>query len=141
MSPGFPVVPDQEQEITPDRTSDHGDWLGGPRSFAWAWGLPIAVLVAAGVLDPVPRTLTAAGALTWMGAACLANAFRCGRMHCYFTGPFFLAMAIATLLHGFEIVWLGPQGWRLLGFTTGVGGGALWFLPEVIFGKFKGRKT
>ena len=123
------------------RNSEHGDWAGDLRGFALAWGLPIAVLLVAGIFDPVPRTLIAAGALTWMGAACLANALRCGRMHCYFTGPFFLALAVATLLHGFEIVWLGPQGWRLLGVSTAIGGVALWCLPELILGKFKGRKT
>ena len=49
-------------------------------------------------------------ALAWMGAACLANARRCGRMHCFFTGPFFLAMAALALAVGLDIVSLGAAG-------------------------------
>ncbi len=116
------------------------DWVGDPLSFALAWGLPIAALIGAIFLDPVPKTVTSVVALTWMGAACIANAARCGRTHCYFTGPFFLVMAVAALLHGFEIVGLGPNGWRWLGIATGVGGGLLWCLPEMIWGKFITRQ-
>ncbi len=37
----------------------------------------------------------------------MANALRCGRLHCYITGPFFVAMAIVTLLYGLGAVPLG----------------------------------
>jgi hypothetical protein len=75
-----------------------------------------------------------------MGAACILNALRCGRLHCYLTGPFFLLMAAATLLHGFEILWLGPNGWLWLGLTlVVVGGGILWYLPERLWGKYSSR--
>ncbi len=40
-----------------------------------------------------------------------------------------------------EIVGLGPIGWRWLGIATGVGGGLLWYLPELAWGKFTGRET
>jgi hypothetical protein len=32
-----------------------------------------------------------------MGVACIVNALRCGRVHCYLTGPFFLLMAVIAL--------------------------------------------
>lgn len=74
-----------------------------------------------------------------MGLACLANAHRCGRIRCRLTGPFFLAMAGATLLHGLDILWLGPNGWIWLGVLLVVGGyGVLWLLPELIWGKYLG---
>ncbi len=121
----------------------HGrkDWVSDPRGFALAWGVPIAALIGAIFLDPVPKTVTWVVALVWMGAACIANATRCGRTHCYVTGPFFLIMAVAALLHGFEIVGLGPGGWRWLGLATGVGGGLLWCLPEMTWGKFIGQRA
>src|SRR3989442_15948432 len=37
-------------------------------------------------------------AFTVMGIACVVNAVRCGRVHCYFTGPFLLLLAAASLL-------------------------------------------
>ena len=112
------------------------DWVGSTRAFTLAWGLPIAAFVAATFVGPSVKTVIWTAALIWMGAACLANARRCGRTHCYFTGPFFLLMTIPVLLHGFGIVSLGPTGWRWLGMTVGVGGGGLWFLSELIWGRY-----
>ena len=114
------------------------DWAGGTKSWALGWGLPIAALVAAAPLAGLAKTLVWVAALTWMGAACLGNALRCRRLHCYFTGPFFLVMALAALLHGLEMVWLGPEGWRWLGITVAVGGLALWRLPELVWGRYAG---
>ncbi len=37
------------------------------------------------------------GLLTFMGVTCLVNARHCGRIHCYFTGPFFLVLAGVAL--------------------------------------------
>ncbi len=64
------------------------DWAGNTGAFALAWVLPVAAMVAA-VFAPAPiRTVIWVVSLVWMGTACLANASRCGRLHCYFTGPF-----------------------------------------------------
>jgi hypothetical protein len=114
--------------------------VAGARSYTLAWGLPSAALVAAVFMAPATRTLVWTGALAWMGLACLANALRCGRLHCYLTGPFFLFMAGASLLHGLGILWLGPRGWLWLGLTIVVGGfGLLWYLPERLWGKYARR--
>jgi hypothetical protein len=72
-----------------------------------------------------------------MGVACIANAARCGRTHCYVTGPFFLAMAIVTFLYGVGIVRLGTNGWNVIGLTILVGAIALSCLPELFFGKYR----
>ena len=118
------------------RTPKSKDWVGNRRNFWIAWGLPTAALLAAIFVAPPIKTLIWALALVWMGAACLANARRCSRTHCYFTGPFFFLMAVLTVLHGFEIVWLGPNGWTWLGVTIFLGTGALWIVTERLLGKF-----
>lgn len=77
-----------------------------------------------------------AGGLGWKGIACLVNAARCGRTHCYFTGPYYLGLGLVTVLHGLQIVWLGAYGWLSLGIAIVVGGGGLWYLTEKSWGKF-----
>ena len=125
--------------MSPEPTKETGqqDWVASSRAYIIAWGIPTAALVL-GILLPTPaRTIIWSTALIWMGAACILNALRCGRLHCYLTGPFFLLMAAATLLHGFEFLWLGPNGWLWLGLTlVVVGGGLLWYLPERLWGKY-----
>lgn len=91
--------------MSPEPTKETGrqDWVASSRTYTIAWGIPTAALVV-GILLPAPaRTIIWSTALIWMGAACILNALRCGRLHCYLTGPFFLLMAAATLLHGFEV--------------------------------------
>jgi len=51
-------------------------------------------------------------AFTWAGLACVVNAKRCGRFHCHFTGPLYLALGTTSTLIGFgvldmEWVWIG----------------------------------
>ena len=40
--------------------------------------------------------LIRAAACVVMGLACLVNAARCHRLHCYITGPYFLLLAVAA---------------------------------------------
>ena len=129
--------------MTDAPVGSRNDWVGSARGFALAWGLPIAVLVAAIWTEPPAKTWIWTVALVWMGAACLMNARRCGRTHCYFTGPFFLTMAVVVLLHGYQIAWLGAAGWRWIGISIAVGGVGLWCLTEQIWGKFSspGKRT
>ena len=72
-----------------------------------------------------------------MGTACIANAVRCGRWHCYLTGPFFVAMAIVTLLYGLGAVPLGANGWNLISLTILAGAIVLCCLPELFLGKYR----
>ena len=74
-----------------------------------------------------------------MGVACIVNAPRCGRVHCYLTGPFFLLMALIALSYGLGILNLGGNGWNLLGLMTLIGAIALWCLPEMLLGKYRQR--
>lgn len=104
----------------------------------WLPAIAIAVAGSSGFGDGW-RTIIWTVALTIMGAACVANARGCGRVHCYMTGPFFLVMALVTLLYGFGFVPLGRNGWNLIGLTILVGGVALCCLPEIFFGKYRKR--
>jgi len=46
------------------------------------------------------------------GVACLVNARRCGRLHCFYTGPVYILAALASLLYGLGILPLGKHGWN-----------------------------
>lgn len=113
------------------------DLLRDGRSIVLFWGIPIVAMVVSIALPHPAKTVIWIIALIWMGAACLINARRCGRTHCYYTGPFFLLMTIPVALHGFEVVWLGPEGWKWLGLAIGVLGGALWCTTEKFMGSYR----
>jgi len=75
-----------------------------------------------------------------MGVVCIVNALRCGRVHCYLTGPFFILIALVALSYGLDILRLGGNGWNLLGLIALIGAIALWCLLEMFLGKYrKGR--
>ena len=75
-----------------------------------------------------------------MGSGCLANARRCGRLHCYVTGPFFLLVAGVSLLHVVEILDLSTVDWAIAGWTVGGLAVALTVIPEMFFGKYARKK-
>ena len=104
------------------------------------WKLPVAVLVASALfgLAAPARGVIWALAFATMGLGCVRNAVRCGRLHCYFTGPLFLGLAAASLLHGTGMVELGPNGWSGIGGVALVGGIGLTVLPERLLGKYAG---
>lgn len=77
--------------------------------------------------------------LVWMGIACLKNAWRCGRTHCRFTGPFFLVMAALVIGYGSGRLQLGPYGWVIIGATTFIGNALIWWGSEGPLGKFARR--
>ncbi len=74
-----------------------------------------------------------------MGSACGLNAWRCGRLHCYFTAPFLFIMAVAALLLGFGVFGHRSEAWNALGIVLVVGVVVLTWLPERVFGKYRRR--
>lgn len=63
-------------------------------------------------------------ALVVMGTACLVNASRCDRLHCYLTCPVFLIAAALSMLHGLHhtsVSWNWIGGGVLLGWLLGYG--------------------
>jgi len=110
------------------------------RVFLLYW-LPAIAMVAVGPL-PISsswRAVVWTVALATMGAACTVNALRCGRVHCYLTGPFFLLMALVALSSGLGILHLGRNGWNLLSLIILIGAIVLWCLPEMFLGKYRQR--
>lgn len=95
------------------------------------------MLILAGVLWPQARLWVWTPALLAAGAACVVNAARCGRLHCYFTGPLFLLAATGTFLRGLEIVSIP---WRWIGWSL-VGGTLFAFIPEWVVGKYAKLKV
>lgn len=115
--------------------STKSDWADNWRSFALLWGLPALAMVMAGYLEPVGRTVVWTASLVWMGIACLANARRCHRTHCRFTGPFFILMALAVLAYAGGFLPLGSNGWSILGIATLAGTLSIWWASERVWGK------
>lgn len=105
----------------------------------FVWWIPTAILLAAAFSISSSLVVIWPVVLTWMGGACLVNARRCGRRHCYVTGPFFLALAIVSLLYGLGVLHLGRHGWQTLAAVLLVGSCALTCLPEWIWGRYVGK--
>ena len=116
-------------------SSKGGDLAGRCGSFFFAWGLPF-IGVLASAATGFHLELAWPVCFGWMGAACLLNARKCGRLHCFLTGPLFLAAAMASVLHGFSLVDFGAHGWEWIGNTALIGGLLLTWLPEKIWGTY-----
>ncbi len=75
------------------------------------------------------------GSFFWMGLACVLNARRCRRRHCYYSGPIFIAGGVGVLLIGFGVVSLGSDGLIIIVWGT-LALALLTYLSELIFGKY-----
>jgi hypothetical protein len=78
---------------------------GGRGVFLWC--LPIAAVVV-GCLWPTIRVWLWIPAFLVMGMGCLANVIRCGRVHCYLTGPLFLLAGVYLVLAEIHLVPMHP---------------------------------
>ncbi|GAM97412.1 MAG: hypothetical protein R3C31_10340 [Hyphomonadaceae bacterium] len=84
-------------------------------SFLGIWIAPIVCAGLVTVFAPEPpwaAPIAWTAAFSWMGGACLLNARRCGRLHCYFSGPILLVGALAALAAG--VVDFGSHGLILI---------------------------
>ena len=100
------------------------------------WGVPHICFFMGIFTNPAFRTILWSSSLFIMGTACLINAFRCGRFHCYFTGPFYLLMAALSLLYGLGFLEFGALGWVWIGVIVVVVAPILIGLPERLYGKY-----
>ncbi len=104
------------------------------------YGVPWIVMQLVGNLSN--SALAVAG--TWaagfavMGTACVVNALRCGRVHCWFTGPWFLLAAAVTVLRYMGVVEIS---WSTIINAGPAGALLLFFVPEYIWGKYFGKKA
>jgi len=112
------------------------DWLANTRTSALAWWIP-QVAIAASLLVPVTaRTTIWVIALIWMGTACILNARRCGRTHCHYTGPYYLAMIALVLLLASGVAPAGIYGWFGLAILIIAGSKVIWWGAERAWGTF-----
>jgi hypothetical protein len=134
--PGQPIVLRHAERRVTDKggsTNGRADWARGVRG-CLTWGIPLALLVISPeryffIVWPI--------ILTFMGVTCLLNAHRCGRIHCYFTGPFFLVLAGVGFLYGVGVLPLGARGWSKLSLALLIGSVALLYLPERTLGRYR----
>jgi hypothetical protein len=82
----------------PVRDSQSCDSVRKPLHVIALWVVPGAIAAAAflGAMQIPTLLLPGAAACVVMGIACLVNAARCHRLHCYLTGPYFLLVALAA---------------------------------------------
>jgi hypothetical protein len=121
-------------------SSGRGDWARGT-TFVLIWCLPIAILLLSAQTGGRFQVVVWPALLTWMGTACLLNARRCRRLHCYLTGPYFLVLALISLLYGLGVLPLGARGWSMLSLALAVGGLLLVYVPEWLFGRYRVLST
>jgi hypothetical protein len=110
------------------------DWLASTSSTLLAWWIPRTALLV-GLFVPIPaRVAIWTVALIWMGAACILNSRRCGRTHCRYTGPYYLAMIVPVLALG--LISSGIYEWIALGVVIVGGSKLIWWATERAWGKF-----
>ena len=109
-----------------DLTASRAAW------FFWYW--PVAVILA-GSFWAAGRNWLWAGAFCVMGIGCLINARRCHRLHCYFTGPLFLAAAGYAIAAQFQLVPLRVDIFLLIV----LGPSCAFQCAERLFGRYRGR--
>lgn len=125
-----------------DGADDSRDLLSDRLATFAIYGLPAIVLVVIGFVNVgnTWRTAVWAVALATMGVGCVVNALRCGRVHCYATGPFFLVMAVVAVLFGLGVAPFGALNWNEIALAALTGGVALYYLPELVFGRYRQRR-
>lgn len=122
--------------MEPIRTPIEKDLASSCARTAITWGPGVLVMLLSIPLGGWSQTVGWTVGLLWLAGFCLLNFARCGRVHCLFTGPFFLAMAVVSILAGLGVFSLGKNTWGVLGDVILFGGLALWFGPEMLWGRY-----
>ena len=120
--------------MTSDAVANAHDWLRRPRTTLLAWWIPQAAIVFSLFAPVSARAAVWIIALVWMGCACILNARRCGRTHCRYTGPYYLAMILPVLL--LEIFSAGFYVWLMLAVFIFAGSKIIWWATERAWGTF-----
>jgi hypothetical protein len=112
------------------------DLASGILTYGLVWGVPIAAIAGALFFDVYWRMIIWTGALVWMGLACILNARRCGRTHCKFTGPFYVAMVIPVVALGNTMHASSMFAWIALGAFIVFGSKVIWWATERAWGRY-----
>lgn len=83
------------------------------RNVSWLlWRVPLVAFVVGIFLTPAARPLLWVPAFLVAGVSCVVNARRCGRFHCFMTGPLYLLATVATIAGA-------PWGWIAISVVGG----------------------
>ena len=141
---GGAVVADRQmtesRNCAPVESAKSRDWLRQPIGIIFWWAMPIGLGVSTNFwhLSLADTAFVWAVALAWMGTGCAINALRCGRRHCFISGPVLWLGAIATGLVALGIL----SGRNALGEAVNgtIALAALSFLSEWFWGVYAGKK-
>lgn len=120
-------------DATPRRAKDWSAQFAG--RVIW-WVIPALIGVAASSFTRSPEQtgFVFAGVFAWAGTGCVLNAWRCGRLHCFFSGPALWVGAIGAALVGFNVLPAAHDlNYVVLGTVALVVASRL---PEAIWGKY-----
>src|SRR5215831_8168514 len=117
------------------------DLLCSAPSAFFLWCVPWCAFALGFWAPPGSKMVLWTTSLAFMGAACLINASRCGRIHCRFTGPFLIPGAVASLGYGLGFLPLGRSGWKWIGIVTIIGTIVLTCTPELFLGRYRQNKA
>ncbi|MGB9429197.1 MAG: hypothetical protein WCC11_04875 [Gammaproteobacteria bacterium] len=121
----------------PECTTSQGKDLLGSRWAVWLlWVGPWVLIVIGGAMGNLARTVLWTVGFSVAGAACLVNARRCRRRHCFYTGPLYLLAALASLLYGLHILPLGGSGWNWIVVIAVAGSVVFCCVLEPLLGKY-----
>ena len=123
-------------DVTGEDAATARDWLRKPHTSLMAWWIPQSAIVASLFAPVSARAAVWIIALIWMGSACILNARRCGRTHCRYTGPYYLAMVVPVALLATGIFSAGFYGWLTLAVVILAGGKIIWWATERAWGRF-----
>jgi hypothetical protein len=109
-----------------------------PKEFLLFWGLPMIILFCTSFLNLPSSLETLIYIITfiWMGSGCLINSRRCGRRHCYYSGPIFLFGAGLIAVLGFGLINFTPDDLTIVIWGTLIAV-MLAFVPEYIWGPYR----
>lgn len=115
------------------------DLLASAQTRLLFW-LPWLLILIGGFIGGVTRTVLWTVGFGVASAVCLVNARRCGRRHCFYTGPLYLLAALASLLYGLHVLPLGEHGWNWIAGIAVVGSLFFCYVLEKLFGKYTGAQ-
>jgi hypothetical protein len=103
---------------------------------AWLlWYIPAAAVLF-GFFWAQARAWLWIPAFLVMGTGCLANATRCGRLHCYVLGPMYILAALYIALSLFGVIRLNPGIFLLIV----LGASCIAVCLEIPFGRYKAKE-
>jgi hypothetical protein len=112
------------------------DWLNSTDTSLLAWWLPkLAIFVAVFAAVPL-RAVVWVLALLWMATACILNARRCGRTHCRYTAPYYLAMILPVLALASGLISASVYTWLALALLILIGGWVIRWTTEQKWGRY-----